>query len=78
MKANYKVFEYCKECERPLSGIQRKFCSVEHGCNYRARKSRDTKGLITLERLKTDALSINHLKLNSSKRAYKKAKQLLK
>lgn len=72
------IFLYCLYCNGLLSGIQRKFCSVEHGDNYRAKKLREAKGLITLERLKLDALSINHLKLNSSKRAYKQAKQLLK
>ena len=44
MKANYKVFEYCKECDRPLSGIKRKFCSYECGEVYRSVINRKIKG----------------------------------
>lgn len=77
MEAINRVFEYCKHCDGLLSGQQRKFCTYECGDIYRALKTRETNGYEILETLKSEALLIDHLKLNSSIRAYNEAINLL-
>lgn len=76
MKANYKVFEYCKKCDRPLSGIKRKFCSYECGEVYRSEINRKIKGKEALEKLIYKAMGLDIL--NCSQAAFNEAKQLLK
>tara|TARA_R110002012_G_C11657925_1_gene611932 strand:- start:3076 stop:3315 length:240 start_codon:yes stop_codon:yes gene_type:complete len=76
MKANYKVFEYCKKCDRPLSGIKRKFCSYECGEVYRSEKAREKQTKKQLKQMKIDRIPMNYLMLNSSENAVKQAIKL--
>jgi len=72
-----KVFEYCLNCNRLLSGMKRKFCCVECGDIYRASKSRERQTEKQLKQMKIDRIPLNYLRLNSSESAYKQAIKLL-
>ena len=72
-----QVFEYCKNCNMPLSGRQKKFCIVECGWIYRARIKREEQTKKQLKQMEIDRKPMNYLRLNSSESAFNEAKRLL-
>lgn len=72
------MFSYCENCNTMLSGRQKKYCCKHCGYIVNARKNREINSKTIINTLISEALSINHLKLNSSKQAYREAQKLIK
>ena len=70
------IFRYCTICNTILSGKQRKYCGDDCRMYDISTNDRLKKGKAKLMKLIKETNEIDHVKLNSSPRAYKEAKRL--